>query len=279
VPLNRRGLTLVECLAGMVVAGVLTAAAGSLLLATSRLVRSEAAALSVRRNVRTGAAVLRAELSAVSADSGDLLAVSDSAVLLRAARGFGALCATPAGSRVVLDDSLLSLWRAIDPSRDSVRIFVAGDPLSAADDHWARAGIAATGRGACLGGGSGTAFDLVGVAAADLSLISAGAPLGFYEVVEYRRYRDATGAWMLGVRSPLASGGWAASSPIAGPLLPGASGLSLRALDAAGAVVVTPADARIIEITVRGVAAQPLASGVSPRDSVTVLVSVSGAAP
>lgn len=276
--MTRRGLTLVECLAGMVVAGVLTTAAGSLLLAASRLVRSEAAALSVRRNVRAGAAVLRAELSGVSADSGDLLALSDSAVMIRAARGFGVLCAPPSGTRVVLDDSLLSQWRAVDPARDSVRLLVAGDPLSSADDHWTRAAVLATGRGGCASGLPGTMLEL-SAAASELALAEAGAPVRLYEVVEYRRYRDATGAWMLGVRSPLAAGGWAATSPIAGPLLAGAAGLSLRALDSSGSVTATVSDARVAEITLRGIAPQPLAGGVSPRDSLIISVAVSGASP
>ena len=73
-----------------------------------QFVALKAASLAVRRNLRAGAAVLRTELSGISADSGDLIAVTDSSVALRAARGFGVVCAAPSGSQVVLDDSLLS---------------------------------------------------------------------------------------------------------------------------------------------------------------------------
>lgn len=263
-----RGMTLLECLAGVVVSGVLMAAACGVLLAGSRQARAEAAAREVRLNVRAGAAVLRAELQALA--PGDLIEVTDSSLRMRAWRGFGVVCAPPSGSRVVLDDALLSLLRAVDPTRDSARVWVEGDPLVAADDHWSPGSVQASGPGVCSSGARGLALTLGGAAAAALAGVTEGAPLRLYEIQEYRSYRDALGQWWLGVRAPAAGGGWSASSPIAGPLRP-RDGLVFRALDSSGTAA-PPAAAALVEFTLRVRAENALPSGRRPADSLAALV-------
>jgi prepilin-type N-terminal cleavage/methylation domain-containing protein len=272
--MSRRGMTLAECLIGLVVSAVLTAAVGSLLLAGARLARTASAALAVQRNVRVAALVLRAELHGLSAAAGDLLAISDSALALRVMRGTGFLCAAPANGAVVLDDSLSSLLRAPDPARDSVLLFAESDPSVAADDRWVHAAVGAVGRGNCASGVVGTMLSLASPSlAADLLAVTAGAPVRLFEVAEYRRYRDAAGDWWLGVRGPAPGGGWAATSPIAGPLLP-SGGLVFRFDDSAGVATATPARVVLVSATLRGVAKKAAAPGLWPRDSVTARVAV-----
>ena len=267
-------MTLAECLIGLVVSGVLTAAVGSLLLAGARLARTASAALAVQRSVRVAALVLRAELHGLSAAAGDLLAISDSALTLRAMRGTAFLCAAPANGAIVLDDSLSSLLRAPDPARDSVLLFAEGDPSLAADDRWVPAAVAAVRRGLCASGASGTMVSLASpTLAADLLAVASGAPVRLFEVAEYRRYQDAAGDWWLGVRGPAPGGGWAATSPIAGPLLP-SGGLRFRFEDSTGAVTAAPARVRLVVATLRGVAKKAPTPCLWPRDSVTVRVAV-----
>ena len=264
-----RGLTLVECAVGMAAAGVVTAASGALLLAGLRLARDATATVESRRQLQAAATVLAGELAAISADAGDLVAATDSSVTLRALRGFGVVCAVSPG-QVVLDDSLLSLLRAIDPTRDSVRFYAQGNRLTAGDDHWAAAGVSWVGNGSCASGSRGTALTLSG-ATASVAQAHEGAPVRLFEHVQYRRYRDATGQVMLGVRSP-GPAGWNATSPVAGPLQ-GSGGLVFQLLDSAGAVAPSPGAAALLIVTLR--AAPPLPGRVG--DSLTVAVSVRGA--
>lgn len=273
---RRRGVTLIECLASIVVSGVLTAAVYALLLTGSRLARAESSALDVRRNVRTVAGVLRAELQGASAEAGDLLAISDSALTLRAQRGFGVVCAPPGASGIVLDDSLLSLLRAIDATKDMALIYADGDPRTSTDDRWLQASIAWVRRGACANGAMGTVLSLGGATiAADLADVGTGSPVRLFEVLEYRRYRDQTGLWWLGVRGPAAGGGWTASSPIAGPLLP-RSGLAFRYTDTLGFTTSTPGAVATVEIVVHGIAARAHAPGLVREDSLTARIPVRG---
>ena len=263
--MGSRGLTLIECAVGMAAAGVVTAAAGMLLLAGLRLERNTTAGVEARRQLHVAAAVLRGELAALSAEAGDLLAASDSTLTVRALRGFGIACAVPGGQRLVLDDSLLSLLRTIDPARDSVRWFAEGDPRTAADDQWALAGVSSTGGGSCASGSSGTTLTLSGGAA--LGLTRAGAPVRVFEHLQYRRYRDATGQIMLGARSPAAGGGWNTTSPLAGPFRSG--GISFLLLDSTGAATAAADSAALVMITLR--------SAAPASESLTVAVAVRGA--
>ena len=269
-----RGVTLIECLVSMVVSGALTAAAYGLLLTGSRLARAESSALDVRRNVRAAAGVLRAELEGASTDAGDLLAISDSALTLRAQRGLGVVCAPPGASSLVLDDSLLSLLRAIDPTKDIALVYADGDPRTSADDHWLHAAVTWVRRGACANGTAGTMLSLGGATiAADLADVGTGAPVRLVEVLEYRRYRDAAGLWWLGVRGPAAGGGWTASSPIAGPLRP-RNGLTFRYTDTLGLTTATPSAVATVEVAVHGVAAKAHAPGLVRDDSLTARIAV-----
>lgn len=273
---SRRGVTLLECLVSIVVSGVLMAAVYALLFSGSRLARAESSALDVRRNVRAVAGVLRAELQSVSVEAGDLLAISDSAFTLRAQRGFGVLCAAPGSSSIVLDDSLLSLLRAIDATKDLALVYAEGDPRTSADDRWIHASVSWVAGGACTGGARGTRLTLAGAAiAADLAEVGVGAPVRLYEVLEYRRYRDAAGLWWLGVRGPAAGGGWTASSPIAGPLL-ARTGLVFRYADTLGTPTTQPGDVAIVEVAIHGVAPRAPAPGVVRHESLTVRMALRG---
>lgn len=274
--MDRRGLTLIECLVSIVVSSVLLAAVYALLLAGSRMVRAESASLDMRRNVRAAGDVLRAELQSASAPAGDLLSLSDSALTLRAQRGFGIVCATPVASSIVLDDSLLSQLRTIDATKDVALLYADGDPRFGADDRWLQASVSWVGGGVCANSARGTRLTLSGASiAADLRDVAMGAPVRLFEVLEYRRYRDAAGLWWFGVRGPAAGGGWTASSPIAGPLL-AHGGLVFRYADTLGNATATVTDVATVEVALHGLAARAHAPGQVREDSQTIRVVVRG---
>jgi type II secretory pathway pseudopilin PulG len=241
-------MTLIECLVAVVVSSVLLSAVEMGLLAGNRFARISSVSRATRQNLRAAAAVLRGELQNLAAGSGDIVAMSDSAIELRGQRGMGIVCLAPAAGSIVLDDSLLSLARPINPSSDSAKIFAEGDPLVAADDRWVVVGIAAARSGSCGGGRSGMLVTISGVAA-DLADIRAGAPVRIFEIAEYRRYRDASGVWWFGVRNP-SGAGWGSTSPIAGPLLP-RIGLVITGLDAGLSPTTAPDSVRVVAAQLR----------------------------
>jgi len=270
---NRRGTTLAEMVVALGAAAVILVALHALLLAATRARAREAATREARGTARAAAAILRAELQGTASAAGDLLAVLDTAVAVRAVRAQAPVCAQPAPDRVALDEAHGSWLRSPDPARDAARILLDGDPDDAGDDAWWTAGIIGTGRGTCPDGSPAVTLDLArplpGPAVA-------GAPVRVLETVEYRLYRDASGQWMLGTRTRSASG-WAATSPLAGPLRP-SSGLRVTARDAAGAVAATPGEAVTLELEVRSRSARlaPGAGGMraGAEDSLSLVVAV-----
>lgn len=276
---SARGTTLIECAVALVISSVLLAAVWSLLLAGWRTSRSEAASVAVRQNVRAAAALLRAELLGVSASAGDLLAISDSAIAVRATRALGFVCAGISGATIVLGDSLFSSTRTVDPARDSALVFREGDPVVSDDDRWLHAGISSTHGGRCTDESGGTALSLSGVSSQDLAGVIAGAPVRMSEVLEYRRYADADKMGWLGVHGPSSGGGWAALSPVAGPLR-ARDGAAFTFIGRDGRATSVPDDVAVVEIAIHGLDPRRLTAPGRPlgpsADSMTVRVFVGG---
>jgi hypothetical protein len=248
----RRGATLVEVLVAAVLAGVVVASLQAVLLGSQRFYRAQPQILDVQRNVRAVTQFLPAELRGLDAGDGDIVAMSDTAITIKAPRALGIVCGAPevAASRVTVGDGFLSGYRAIDPARDSVLLFRDGDTLEEADDRWLRARVAAVGASPCPDGSAGTRLALVVTdGAAELAGVAPGAPLRTFEVVRYRLYEDGSHTWWLGVQSY--GGGWSTTSPLAGPLRP-RDGLRLAYLDAAGAETGLRTAVRQVLLTVRG---------------------------
>ena len=275
---RERGSTLIECAAALVISSILLAAVWSLLLAGWRTSRRESANVAVRQNVRAAAALLRAELHGVSVPGGDLLRISDSAIVLRATRALGFICGGLPGATIVLGDSLLSSTRSVDPARDSALVFREGDPTISDDDRWLHAGIVATHGGRCADGTSGTALSLAAVSGEDLAGVTAGAPVRTFEILEYRRYADADHIGWLGVHGP-SGAGWAALSPVAGPLR-AKDGMVLRFTGKDGLPAALPDSVAVIEAAIHGFDPRLLVAPGRPlgpsADSITVRVYVGG---
>lgn len=272
------GFTLVELLVGVVLGGVVAAAACRLLQENQRFYRSQAEILDVQQGLRAVAFVLSSELRGLDARDGDLLATGCDSVSIRAMRVFSVVCAPadPAGS-VVISEALTFGSRAPDPARDRVLVFAEGD-LAGGGDVWLDLGLAAVATGARCGDGSpGTTLRLSGAVTA-LARVAAGAPLRMYERTTYRLYADEDGIAWLGERH-VVSGTWSALSPVAGPLRRG-DGLAIGYRDASGAAAAAPEAVVQVDIVARGLSAAPIAvrgrhaSGQRYRDSLTVHVAL-----
>lgn len=244
-------MTLAECAVALAAGALVLAALHALLLLASRARTAEAARVEARASARAAAAVLRAELQSVSAAAGDLVALDDTALTIRALRSHGSTCAQPAGDRVTVRSSSWAALRAPDPARDVARIFLEGDPDDPSDDTWWVAGIRAVGTAACPDGAPGILLTLAQPAPA---AIAVGAPVRVLETVEYRAYCVTTAECWLGTRTRSVTG-WSTTSPIVGPLRPGA-GLHVEAHAQTGAITAQPAAAALLVVAVRTRASQ-----------------------
>jgi len=256
-PGARCGVTLVELLVAVVLAGVVAAALCRVLQANQRFYRSQSEVLDVHQGVRAVAYVLATELRGLDARDGDLVSAGRDSVTIRAQRGFAVVCAPPdqVDGSVIVADGLTFGTRAVDPARDRALLFVDGGADSA--DAWLDFAVVAVSPGArCEDGSPGTSLRL-SVAVGALARVAAGAPVRTYQRTTYRLYTDEDGLAWLGERH-LVGGAWSAISPVAGPLRPG-DGLALVLRDSSGAVTGEPPAAASVDLAIRGLSTVPIA--------------------
>lgn len=260
-PSSRAGFTLIELIIAVAMASIVLGAVYRILVNNQRFYRAQSQIVDVQQNVRAVAEILPAELRELDAADGDILAMSDTSLTIKAMRGITSICAAPdvANGKITVRNSLTYGYRAVDPTRDSVLVFADGNTQVSTDDTWLHAPAAVVTTGVtCTDGSAATRYTLTGMVGgiAQLANVTDGSPVRTFEVVNYRLYDDGTGTWWVGVRNYV-SGAWAATSPVAGPLRP-RDGIGFTYYDAGGAVTATRANVAQIAIAVRGLSTQPI---------------------
>lgn len=257
---SRAGFTLVELLIALVVGAAIMGAAYRLLAGNQRFYRAQTQVTEVQQNLRAVGLILPGELREISASGGDIIAMSDTSISIRAMRNFAIVCSAPvpATGVVVVRNSMIYGYRAMDPTRDSAFVFRDGDTDLSSDDRWLNAAIGSVASGLCTDGAAGTIVTLSGMVGglSQLDSVTVGSPLRTYERVRYRLYDDGTGTWWLGTQV-IVSGAYSTISPLAGPLR-ARDGLELRYYDAAGAVTAVEDEVATIEIVARAQSTQPI---------------------
>ncbi|MEX2531160.1 MAG: prepilin-type N-terminal cleavage/methylation domain-containing protein [Gemmatimonadota bacterium] len=249
IPLDRRGMTLVELLVAMVAAGLVMVAVYQVLLTNQRVYTVQREQILGHQTVRAGADVLFGELRELSAREGDILNMAEGEVEVRAMRSFGFVCGTnPSQSRI----AVAVRGRAFAADQTAF-VFVDNDPESTADDAWATSPINSVSddSGACAAAASTIAASLPiqvlnvsGLTSGDFAGLRLGAPVRSSETFTYGVFQDG-GEWYLGRRA-----GAATAVPLVGPL-EGEGGLTFEYFDGAGTVTTTPAAVRRIRVTLR----------------------------
>ena len=257
---RRAGFTLVELLIALVVGTAILGAAYRLLAGNQRFYRAQTQVTEVQQNLRAVGLILPGELREISASGGDIIAMSDTSISIRAMRNFAIVCAVPvpATGVVIVRNSMTYGYRAMDPTRDSAFVFRDGDTDLSSDDRWLNAAIGSVAPGICTDGAAGTIVTLSGMVGglSQLDSVTVGSPLRTYERVRYRLYDDGTGTWWLGTQV-IVSGAYSTISPLAGPLR-ARDGLELRYYDTAGAVTAVEDEGATIEIVARAQSSQPI---------------------
>jgi hypothetical protein len=273
----RRGFTLVELAAALVLGLMVGGLVHRMLLHGQRLARAQAERIALQENVRVAALVLAGELGGVGSDEitpgasaalgypaavrSDLLAIEPGAVTYLAGRGAGRVCGVAPGPppEIMIAESS---WESLRAPRatDSLLVFVENDPATGSDDAWIHLGIVSAGAGTCPGGGAGIAVRVAAPAPLDpaaLARVTPGSPARLAEVMQMRYYQSGGKSWF-GMRS-VSTG--EAITPVSGPLADssaGVRGLTLIYRDAADAPTTDPAAVRAVEIALIGVTDQPV---------------------
>jgi prepilin-type N-terminal cleavage/methylation domain-containing protein len=293
---SRRAFTLVELLVSMtLLALVLTALFGAL-RGQQRVHRDLADRAEARRQVRHAAALLQPELRAISVDApaaegSDLLAISDSAIELRATFGSSVVCAHDGGATLDLpplelaSGATLSAWATTPGSGDVALVYDDGPTAGMADDRWRALEIASVREDAayCAGTPFTQAADVSRVryrlALAAGSVIPAtvrrGAPVRLARRTRWSLYRSSDRRWYLGQREW--NGSWSTTQPASGPYrafssASEATGMLFGALDSAGARTASLASVAALTLTAR--AAAPRLAGAAAARSTSVSVDV-----
>ena len=298
---KRRGFTLIELAAVLVILGVVGSAIGLTLLRQQRFYRGAAELLYAREGVRDAIELLSTDIRGMStADTARLLA--DSAVELFASIGSSVVCQI-AGTEI-------GLPRAVAPPGNTLTAFVAqpdtGDIVLfyrdsiEAGSQWERhriAGFSSRSLAAACPASTGftraedadanaTGF-LITLSTPLSSHVDRGAPVRFVRRGRYSLYRSADGDWYLGYRrcNAMGSSVCGAIQPLSGPYRAyssnaGSTGLLFEFFDALGGRLgagSSPLTLARVDITARAESRQRLiieGRAWTPADSATVSVAV-----
>ncbi len=237
----------------MLLTGVVVAAVGSVFVTCLRTYTRQVELAQVRANLRSAMATLTRELRVLDAGDSlgsDLIALEQSALTYRAARGTYFLCAIPdlGASTVAVWEEPRAALRQVDAGRDSVLLFAENDDSTGEDDVWFPAGLNGVNSGkVCPGGESGLRLGISGLTTDQLQGVYRGAPVKVFQMTRILLYSGSDGRFWAGLRELRPGTGWTITQPIFGPLAE--DGLRFEYFDAGGSVTNDPS--KVARITVR----------------------------
>jgi prepilin-type N-terminal cleavage/methylation domain-containing protein len=222
---TRGGFTLVELLISIVLLGLVGLAMTKVLTSMMRVTTAQLQVAGAQGTSRTGVLAIPQEFREIGFDTlpgagaldTDLEAIAAHRITFRAMRGAGVVCdANPGYSEFRILKPILGMRGP--ETTDSFRLFVEGDVNRGIDDQWVSLAVTAIDQNSTCTGGL-PAIRLTGSSPFALTAVNffLGAPLRWYERIEYRPVADpTTGRYYLGARS--LSLGQATPLPMIGPL-------------------------------------------------------------
>ena len=273
---RRRGFTLVEIMVALTLMLIVMGAVYKLIVASQRLSRSQAERMNLQSNVRIGSLMVLSDLRELNTVTGgsvaenDLLAIAPTSVTYRGMRGAGYICQAPTATQVRISRSSFSGYRDPQAIRDSLYVFIDGNPDIETDDAWLSTAITDVSTATACPGAIGAGITLTTQNTPALVGLASGTPVRFFEVMELS-LQVADGKSWLGARSVSAG---EPVQPVLGPLSDG-DGLLFSYLNAAGAATIDRTAVKSIQLTLRGISDGAINPGIegSPTRVQEVLVS------
>ena len=238
---GRRGLTLPELLVAFFLLAVIGGALTRVMIKQQQFYKDARTTAAGKRELRLGATVLPSELRSISSSGGDIMAMSEGELTMRAYTGTSVICAISGGrDQIWLPPTNLAkhtLTTYVSSSAkpqegDTIFVFDEGTQTGSQDDAWVKR---------VIDGADYAASDCTGAPYTDPVLdatkkriryhldvalpatVTLGAVVRFTRPVSYRIYQEASGSWYLGIQEYL-GGSWGTTAPLAGPYRPFASG-------------------------------------------------------
>ena len=235
---DRRGFTLVELVVVVALLVPVALVATSLAVHAAREATAGGVVAGVERSQEAAAALLEAELAALTPGDG-VLAVSPTAVRYRARRAAGRWCLVDSlGVVLPLASGMWAASRLPVPGRDSVVLMVTDTSLGPGARPLRLSLLQSPSATTCPGGAPGLRLMLDSVPLVRL----AGDLVQTEEVVEVASYISAGEQWIgllhLGLGTPI--------EPVAGPF--GPSGVVFSGFDSVGAATTSPGLVSLIRI-------------------------------
>jgi hypothetical protein len=238
--------------------GVVSAGALGLLRQTRDAYRAES-----QGSICTRICALRrrsaAEIAELDAADGDLVAMTDTAITIRAPRQLAVACRTPGPASsgaltLTLRDAPSYGLRDFNPLTDSLWVYSETDVDGSEDGGWVLGSIASLAPDSCPDGRP--ARRMATVLHPSLGqvtsgwVVPSGAPVLGFETVTYRLYRSTEDRrWYVGMKTA------ADLQPLLGPVT--SDGLAFAYVDSSGTVTTEPSRVSLIEIE-SGPTAQPI---------------------
>ena len=258
---NRRGFTLVELLVALVLLSIVGGVIIRLMATSQRLARTQSERVQLQSSVRTGALLVPAELRELSigATSTDIVSLGTTDITYRAMRSTGVACAVST-TQVKLRSSLSSYYRQPAAGRDSLMIYMEGDPAITSDDRWGAFRVTGSpAAGTCPDGAAASVIPAT-VSVDSIAKMALETPVRSFEIMQLALMTSG-GQNFLGARSVSAG---ETLSPVLGPLQ--ANGLQIAYLAANGSATTTPTSVRTIEVTIRGLTQHTVSRGAGTAD-------------
>lgn len=297
---HARGFTLPELLVAMTLLVLVGATLGTMLTSQYRMFNRTQGATQMQRDLRTGLGLLPLDLRAASRAAGDITALQDSAIQLRATIGSAIVCVRPALNTIDLpplnaSSNALTQWHVQPQPGDTVLVYDENTRPGPEDDRWLPYALTTIGTApaASCAGGPFTSPTLdppatkprwrLTLSADPPNTVLPGAPVRFLRSVRYSLFRP-TGAradgWYLGYREYLA-GAWSTPEPIAGPFEAAGGtrdGIRFAYFDTLGQALATPTGQNVgrvdLSFRARALIRGGSADSVVLRDSVAVRVAL-----
>ncbi|HEV8446460.1 MAG TPA: type II secretion system protein [Gemmatimonadaceae bacterium] len=247
----RPGLTLVELMVAVTVAGVVLSVLAVAALRQQRFFLALVADAALTGQLRDAASVLPTDLRAAAVGSGDLREATDTSIEVRETISSGVVCDT-LGQAVVLAPAAagaatFAAVSATIETGDAAWVFSPDDSVPTWREHKVLA-VGSTHPGQCSAGGPRLIGAALSAPRTALTLdsigqpwTSVGRPIRVTRPIRFSLYRATDGNWYLGARDwNNVTARFNAIQPLAGPFQSPAAGPLFRWVDSTGAALATP---------------------------------------